>query len=179
MCEMELTKNIVIRPARLGDIEEIIRLCGEHAEYEKASYSAEGKAEKLAGFLFGEQPRLFCLIAEKIVEKQDAKKTREIVGYATYMQEFSTWDAGLFIHMDCLFLRPEARSAGIGEKLVHVIVEHAQTLGCEQIQWQTPEWNERAIKFDYRIGATSKPKLRMYLDVLKHHVLSSAFLPQS
>ncbi len=152
---MESTKNIIIRPAEPDDIQEIIRLCGEHAEYEQASYSPDGKAEKLAGFLFSETPRLYCLIAQK---------ADEIVGYATYMQEFSTWDASLFIHLDCLFVRPQARSLGIGEDLVRAIVEHAQRLGCEQIQWQTPEWNERAIKFYHRIGATSKPKLRMYLD---------------
>ena len=145
-----------IRPAEPADIQEIIKLCAEHAEYEKANYSLEGKAEKLSAFLFAApQPRLFCLIAETL---------HGIVGYATYMQEFSTWDAGLFIHLDCLFVRPEARSAGLGEKLIRAIVEHARELGCEQIQWQTPEWNERAIKFYHRIGATSKPKLRMYLD---------------
>lgn len=152
---MELAMNITIRPAKPADIQEIIRLCAEHADYEKAEYSPEGKAEKLAGFLFAETPRLYCLLAEN---------PDGVVGYATYMQEFSTWDAGLFIHLDCLFVRPAARSLGIGEKLVQALVEHAQTLGCEQIQWQTPEWNERAITFYYRIGATSKPKLRMYLD---------------
>lgn len=145
-----------IRPAEPADIQEIIRLCGEHAEYEKASYFTEGKAEKLSAFLFSETPRLYCLLAEK---------ADKIVGYVTYMQEFSTWDAGLFIHLDCLFVRPEARSAGLGEKLIRAVVDHARELGCEQIQWQTPEWNERAIKFYHRIGATSKPKLRMYLDI--------------
>lgn len=155
-CNMNPPTNFIIRRAEPADIQEITKLCAEHAEYEMASYSPEGKAEKLSAFLFAApHPRLFCLIAET---------PHGIIGYATYMQEFSTWDAGLFIHLDCLFVRPEARSAGLGEKLIRAVVEHARELGCEQIQWQTPEWNERAINFYHRIGATSKPKLRMYLD---------------
>ena len=63
-----------IREAIPSDIDEIINLCAEHAEYERADYSYEGKAEKLAAFLFAEQPRLYCLIVED---------NTGILGYAT------------------------------------------------------------------------------------------------
>ena len=36
---------------------------------------------------------------------------------------------------------------------------------CSHIQWQTPEFNKRAIKFYDRIGAQSKSKMRYFLDV--------------
>jgi ribosomal protein S18 acetylase RimI-like enzyme len=146
--------NYSIRTAKLNDTNEIIKLCSEHALYEKASYSSEGKAEKLAHYLFSENPRLFCLIAES---------ENQIVGYATYMLEFSTWDADFYVHMDCLFIREFARGFGIGEALVKEIGKQAKKNNCTLIQWQTPQFNERAIKFYYRIGATSKEKLRMYL----------------
>jgi GNAT superfamily N-acetyltransferase len=147
--------NYKIRSAIQADIEEIIKLCGEHAEYEQASYSQEGKAERLSSFLFTGSPRLYCLIAEN---------EKEILGYATYMLEFSTWDAGFYVHMDCLYLRPNARGSGIGEALIKEIAKAAKENNCTQIQWQTPVFNERAIKFYYRIGATSKEKLRMYVN---------------
>jgi ribosomal protein S18 acetylase RimI-like enzyme len=146
--------NFNIRKANINDINEIIKLCAEHAEYEKADYSSEGKSEKLASFLFSDNPRLYCLIAE--IEN-------EIVGYATYMFEFSTWDAEFYTHMDCLFLRSNARGNGIGEALVNEIKKYSTESNVSLIQWQTPVFNERAIKFYYRIGATSKEKLRMYL----------------
>lgn len=73
-----------IRRAVPADIEEIVRLCAEHAADERAGYDAEGKAKRLQPFLFGTTPRLYCLIAE-----QDGN----VLGYATYMYEFSTWDA--------------------------------------------------------------------------------------
>lgn len=147
--------NYLIRPAEPQDIAAIIELCAKHAEYEKATYSPEGKAEKLSSFIFTPNPRLFCLVAEI---------NQSVVGYSTYMKEFSTWDADFYIHIDCLYLKPEARSLGIGEELVRAIANHTQSLGVTQIQWQTPDFNERAIKFYHRIGAQSKPKLRMFLN---------------
>ena len=145
-----------IRDATPADLPEIVRLCGEHAEFEQADYSPEGKAEKLAKLLFSDSLRISCLI----VEGSDG----EILGYATFMTELSTWEADFFIHMDCLFLRPQARGMGIGEQLIKEIAARAINMNCKQIQWQTPNWNERAIAFYYRIGANSKEKLRMYLD---------------
>lgn len=45
------------------------------------------------------------------------------------------------------------------------IKEEAQKLGCAMIQWQTPEFNKRAIKFYKRIGAVGKSKERFFLNV--------------
>ena len=143
-----------IRKATIVDIDEIIKLCAEHADYEKADYSSIGKSEKLSSFLFSENPRLYCLIVEN---------ETGILGYATYMFEFSTWDANFYTHMDCLYLRPHARGFGLGEKLIQEIAKESKINDSQLIQWQTPVFNERAIKFYHRIGATSKEKLRMYL----------------
>ncbi len=150
--------NYKIRRAFPEDITEIINLCAEHAEYEEAFYTREGKAERLSSFLFSQNPRLSCIIAES---------NNNIVGYATYMLEFSTWDASFYMHMDCLYLRPHMRGLGIGEALINKIAKEAKSQNCTLIQWQTPESNERAIKFYHRIGATSKKKLRMYFDCKK------------
>lgn len=145
-----------IRKAGPADIEEIVQLCAEHAEYERAAYEAEGKAEKLFAYLFADEPCLYCLIAEQ---------GDEVLGYATYMFEFSTWDAGFYAHMDCLYLRPQARGFGIGEALVQEIVKAAKAQGCSVVQWQTPDFNVRAIKFYHRIGAQAKSKQRFYLQL--------------
>ncbi len=144
----------IIRKAIPTDITEIINLCAEHAEYERADYLREGKAEALAAFLFTEQPRLFCLIAEN---------ESGILGYATYTFDVSTWDAVFFTYMDCLYLRPDFRGAGIGQALVEEIEKQSRLKGVKLIQWHTPSFNERAIKFYHRIGAASKEKVRFYL----------------
>lgn len=155
--------NYKIRKAIATDITEIIKLCAEHAEYEKANYDATGKSEKLFPFLFGDNPKLHCLIAEN---------ENQVLGYATYSYEMSTWDAAQYAHMDCLYLRPLFRSFGIGEALVKEIAREAKKNDCRIMQWQTPIFNERAIKFYYRIGATSKEKLRLYVDEATIHNLT-------
>lgn len=147
--------NYKIRKANQEDLDEIIKLCGEHAAYEQVSYSSDGKAERLSKFLFGATPRLYCLIAEN---------ETGVIGYATYMLEFSSWDADFYLHMDCLYLRPHARGIGIGKAIVREIARAAKDNNCTVIQWQTPVFNENAISFYYRLGATSKEKLRMYLN---------------
>jgi ribosomal protein S18 acetylase RimI-like enzyme len=145
-----------IRRARPEDLPGLVTLCQEHAEFEQAEYSTHGKDEKLKNYLFGEQPACFCLVVEM---------DGGVVGYATYSKEFSTWDAGFYIHMDCLFLRPHARSLGIGEQLVKMIVQEARELQCHIVQWQTPKFNTQAIKFYKRTGAIEKEKMRFYLAV--------------
>jgi ribosomal protein S18 acetylase RimI-like enzyme len=147
--------NYSIRSAVCTDVAEIIRLCEEHAGYEQTTYKPNGKAEMLSQFLFSNNPKLHCLLAEM---------ENKIIGYATYMFEFSTWEAGFYLHMDCLYLRPHARGLGIGEALLKQIARAAKENNCTVIQWQTPASNERAIKFYYRIGAASKEKLRFYIN---------------
>lgn len=144
-----------IRKAKPSDIEEIITLCAEHAAYEKAEYLAKGKADKLSSFLFSDSPTLFCLLAEN---------ETGILGYATFMKEFSTLDAAFYLHMDCLFLRPKARNLSIGEQIMKEIAKQAIAMDCHQIQWQTPEFNTKALKFYHRIGAVSKLKYRLFLN---------------
>lgn len=141
--------------AKINDLDDILSLCAEHAAYEQADYSPVGKYEKLSQLLFGSQPSLYCFLV---------KQADQVIGYATYSYEVSTWDAAYYVHMDCLFLRPPFRSLGLGEKLVALIAKEALQKQCNIMQWQTPIFNERAIKFYHRIGATSKEKLRLYLD---------------
>lgn len=147
-------KEVIIRFAQREDIKAITTLCQLHSAYEKAEYQSQGKEQSLTSHLFNENPSLYCLIAEL---------DKEIVGYATYMKQFSTWDADFYTYMDCLFLMENSRGLGIGEKLIERIKVEAKRLGCKLIQWQTPDSNVKAQKFYYRIGAASKSKERFFL----------------
>lgn len=147
--------NYKIRRATALDMDEIISLCNEHAEYEGATFLKDGKMERLSQFLFTDKPAIHCLIAEG---------NHGIVGYATYAFEFSTWDACYYTHLDCLYLRAAARGLGIGEALVREIAKQTNANGLHQMQWQTPSSNERAIRFYHRLGARAKEKLRFYVN---------------
>lgn len=142
-----------IRFAEKADVKALIGLCELHATYEKAPYDKTGKAMKITTDLFCPDPIVHCLVVES---------NAALIGYATYMKQYATWDADYYLYMDCLFLKECARGLGIGEKLMRRIAVEARTLGCSSLQWQTPEFNERAIKFYHRLGAISKSKERFF-----------------
>lgn len=144
-----------IRFVENNDIESLVHLCELHAIFEKSEYNPLGKGQELSRHLFSENPALYCLVVE--MEK-------EIIGYATYMKQFSTWDACFYVYMDCLFLTEKARGFGIGERIINKIKQEAEKLDCYLIQWQTPKFNTRAMKFYDRIGGISKTKERYFLN---------------
>jgi len=145
----------IVKP-RKTRINNIIDLCEAHAAFEKCEYNRENKAISLGQDLFGDNPKLICLVAEV-----DGK----YVGYITWMKQYSTWDAKEYLYMDCLYLEEEYRSFGIGEALVNGMKEYGRSHKIDLVQWQTPDFNIRAIKFYKRIGATSKSKERFFLTI--------------
>ncbi|MFF8839562.1 GNAT family N-acetyltransferase [Streptomyces sp. NPDC015130] len=161
----------VVRHARVEDLGRVVELVAEHAAYEKAAPPAPGLATRLAGLLFGDRgrageppapagtdtPRLRCLVAEL--------PDGGLAGYATCAPELSTWDGVAYLHMDCLYLTSTARGHGLGPLLMEAVRAEARALGLTEIQWQTPAWNEGAIRFYDRLGATSKEKRRYTLSV--------------
>jgi ribosomal protein S18 acetylase RimI-like enzyme len=145
-----------IRKCEIADLPKLIILCQKHAQFEQADYDPKGKEEGLKKELFNDSPKLFCLVV--------ASGT-EIVGYVTYTFSYSTWSAGDYLYMDCLFLEESARNFGIGEMLINALKEIGKEKNCVNMQWRTPQFNERAIKFYNRIGAKGKDKVCFFLDL--------------
>jgi GNAT superfamily N-acetyltransferase len=145
-----------IRLCEERDLPVLIELCAKHAAYEQADYDAQNKEKLLKVALFGDKPQLYCLVAEA---------DEDIVGYASFTFDYSTWSAASFLHLDCLFLDECYRGYGIGEAMILRIKEIAQAHGCINVQWQTPVFNERAIRFYKRIGGQSKDKVRFTMAV--------------
>ncbi|MEM7380934.1 MAG: GNAT family N-acetyltransferase, partial [Bacteroidota bacterium] len=56
------------------------------------------------------------------------------------------------------------RGMGLGRKIFKKLKEKAIEHGCFQLQWQTPEFNTRAISFYKARGALSKKKFRFFLE---------------
>ncbi|MEX0291673.1 MAG: N-acetyltransferase family protein [Flavobacteriaceae bacterium] len=146
--------NVKIRFARRGDLGRIVDLCSLHAAYEKAPYSIDNKVKALHTDLFSNPPKLYCLVVQS---------DKYLIGYATYMKQYSTWEAREYIYMDCLYLKDFARGLVIGKKLINRIQLVAEKLGCSTLQWQTPIFNTRAIHFYKNLGANSKQKERFLL----------------
>lgn len=151
-----LIKNMKIRFAEEKDLSSIIELCKAHAQYERSSFKEENKKELLSEHLLNPDSNIKCLVAES---------DTEIIGYATFFKQFSTWDAGYYMYVDCLFLTENARRNGTGKQIMELIRAHSKEEDCSVIQWQTPSFNTGAIKFYTRLGAESKNKERFFWKV--------------
>jgi hypothetical protein len=93
----------LVRDIDRKDVDELIDLCAEHADFEGAEYDSAGKAERLAEHLFGEHPSAQCVVAQG----PDGR----LAGYGSFSLEFSMWDAEHYVHVDCLYLRKERDTA--------------------------------------------------------------------
>jgi hypothetical protein len=154
---MNLKDGQYVREVAPGDLPALVELCREHAEFERAEFDPTGKVELLRELLFGEPARLHAFL---LFDAADA-----LIGYVTFSLETSTW-SGTFIHVDCLYLRKQARAHGgaihlIGAGAVKVMAMVGAGLTA---QWQTPPWNERAIGYYESLGARRVDKARFYID---------------
>lgn len=154
-----------IRNASMYDLGELVRLCVEHAAYERSSFDPVGKEEALRRMLFASDARLRCLVAEE---------GGVLIGYATFSVECSTWDADHYMHMDCLFLRPEGRNKGVGRELMRTIAQEALAQGVVRMQWQTPLFNVDAVRFYDRMGPVKKEKFRLFLGEAETRALATS-----
>ncbi len=146
----------IIRPATSRDVDALAQLMVAHARYEQSIIEEEGLASRFEKHLANPDQGLRCLVVEQ---------NEQLVGYTTFIKQFSTWDAGFYIYLDCLYLDESTRSQGIGQELMEQIRAYASIEGCRQIQWQTPDFNTGAIKFYKRLGARAKSKERFFWEV--------------
>jgi ribosomal protein S18 acetylase RimI-like enzyme len=148
--------EFIIRECEENDLPILVELCQKHSDYEQAIYNVTGKEELLKKAIFSDTQKLFCYIIES---------NRKLAGYFSFTFDFSTWDAKSFLYLDCLYLDPEFRGQNIGERVFDKLKEIAKHNDCINIQWQTPVFNERAIKFYNRIGGTGKDKKRFFINI--------------
>ena len=104
-----------IRELALPDLPQLVRLCREHAAYERAAWIPDdsGREEGLQGlFLAGSSA------AERGAQAWVVEAGERLVGFATTSLERSTWDARRFLHLDCLYLQEPWRNRGLGRALM-------------------------------------------------------------
>ena len=134
---------IRIEPATENDVPLILRLIGALAEYERLPHQATETA--LRETLFGPRPA-----AEVVIAYADDVP----VGYALWFQTYSTFLARRGMYLEDIFVLPESRGHGIGRQLLSHVASVAVERGCGRMEWSVLDWNESAIGFYRKLGAT-------------------------
>ena len=77
-----------------------------------------------------------------------------IIGLSLYFFSFSTFQAKPGLWLEDLFVLPEHRGHGVGKALLVKLAKVALERGCGRFEWSVLDWNEPAIGFYKRLGAT-------------------------
>jgi GNAT superfamily N-acetyltransferase len=145
--------TLSIRPGEKSDVALIAQLIRGLARYEKLEDEVTMTEEKIDRALFGDRPYAETLIAED---------GDEAVGFALFFHNFSTFLAQPGIYLEDLFVVPEARGKGVGRALLERLAQVAIERDCGRLEWAVLDWNESAIRFYERLGATPNSEWTVY-----------------
>lgn len=136
--------NFIVRESTPKDMPQVLGLIKELATFEKEPDAVEVTVELLKKVGFNSNPMFTCFVAEV---------DSEIVGMALVYFRFSTWK-GRSLHLEDLIVKDKMRGSGIGKELYTKVIQYAYNKKVKRIEWAVLNWNNRAIKFYERSGAT-------------------------
>ncbi|MEW2393344.1 GNAT family N-acetyltransferase [Streptomyces venezuelae] len=145
----------MIRTATAADVPVIHALVRDLATYEKVPEEAKATEEQLREALFGERPAAFAHIAED-------DTSGDVVGFALWFLNFSTWRGVHGIYLEDLYVRPEARGGGHGRALLTELARICVERGYERLEWSVLDWNEPSINFYRSLGALPQDEWTVY-----------------
>lgn len=137
-----MSANISIRLAEKTDLPAIYDLVKQLADFEKAP---EQVTATLQEYEWAFDEGTFAAIV--------ATKEAKVVGVAIYNLTWSTW-RGRMLYLEDFIVDESQRNLGIGKSLFDAYISRARELGCALAKWQVLDWNEGAIRFYQRNGAT-------------------------
>lgn len=141
-----------IRAATPADVGAMHALMYELAEFEKLTHLFTGTPEGLDDALFGARPAAEALVAE------DAGR---IVGYALFFHNYSTFLGKRGLYLEDLYVQPSQRGTGLGTAMLRALAAIAVERQCARFEWTVLDWNEPAIRFYEKMGATVLPDWRV------------------
>ena len=142
-----------IRKATRQDTDAVLALVDALAAYEKLDPPDAAAKHRLINDMTSEHPRLDAFLAEI-----DGKA----VGYAFVFETYSSFLALPSLYLEDLFVLPEYRSRKVGYSLFTEMMAEAYRRGCGRMEWTVLDWNQLAIDFYKRLGATHMNEWHLY-----------------
>lgn len=134
-----------LRVADRRDVPLILELIRGLADYEKLAHECVATEDRLRESLFGDRPYAEVLIGEH---------KGAPVGFALFFHSYSTFLARPGIYLEDLYVKPAWRGRGFGGAMLDYLAKLTVERGCGRLEWSVLDWNEPAIRFYERLGAT-------------------------
>ena len=103
-----------IREAQKEDGAAILSMLAELAAWEGASHAPRLSLSTLDTDVFGEDRKLHILVAED--------QSRQLVGFISYYENYSSWEGAAGIHIGDLWVSPACRGQSIGAALLNRVM---------------------------------------------------------
>jgi GNAT superfamily N-acetyltransferase len=136
-------KEWTIRQGQPHDVDQVMRLVKELAEYERAAHEVSNTTEAMLRDGFGDQPCFGLFVAEL---------NQEIVGIALHYVRYSTWK-GKMLYLEDIVVRESLRGQGIGAELFEACLKYCTENNYAGMTWQVLDWNEPALNFYKKYNA--------------------------
>jgi GNAT superfamily N-acetyltransferase len=139
------TTEIRVRDVAPADVPRVWEMLHGLATYEKLTDILTGTAEMLHDALFDPRAeRLQGLVAEA---------QGRLIGYALYYPVFGSFRTRWRLHLEDLFVEPDARGSGVGLALMAELARRVLEGGYYALDWEVIDWNTPSIEFYERLGS--------------------------
>jgi GNAT superfamily N-acetyltransferase len=145
--------ELTLRFAEESDVPLVLSFIKKLADYEKLALEVVTDEVTLHRSLFGERR-----VAEVILGDYDDQP----VAFALFFHNFSTFLGRPGLYLEDLFVDPAMRGRGIGQIMLSYLAHLAVKRGCGRLEWWVLDWNESAIKFYKRLGASPMNEWTVY-----------------
>ena len=136
--------EFIIREGKKEDLTATLALIQELAEYEHAPEQVKVSVKQLEEDGFGDHPLFGLMVAES---------AGQVVGIALFYYRYSTWK-GKTLFLEDIVIKHSLRGNGIGKALFNRVINKAFDADCFRMSWQVLDWNDPAIVFYEKYGAT-------------------------
>lgn len=147
-----MPQAFLLRAARPGDLEAIVGLIRELADFERLTHLVEVTPDSLRPHLFGDKP---------VAEAWVAEHGGTVVAFALFFTNFSTFLGRPGLYLEDLYVQPSHRGQGIGTAFLRRLAALAVERGCGRFEWSVLDWNVNAIGLYEKMGATVMPEWRI------------------
>jgi GNAT superfamily N-acetyltransferase len=137
-------RTFAIRPATPADVTHIMSMIAELAVFEKLEHQVVATDALLHEGLFGAKPS-----CEAIIGEADG----EVVSYALFFHNFSTFLTRKGLYLEDLYVRQDRRGEGYGSRMLKYLARIAVERQCGRFEWSVLDWNMPAINFYKSMGA--------------------------
>ena len=150
--ESDNNTAFVIRPATPADVAHIHSMIVELAVFEKLEHMVVATEALLHEGLFGARPGCAAIVAEA---------AGEVVGFALFFHNFSTFLTRRGLYLEDLYVRQAHRGKGYGSRILKHLARLAVERECGRFEWSVLDWNTPAIDFYKAMGAEILPDWRI------------------